>query len=188
MTARSECGAIPSAASGSFATNPRLDSSNRAKDGSAYWVDTTIVPFLDDRGKPWQYMAIRYDITERKLHETKLREQAALTSLGEMAAVVAHEVRNPLAGLRSGMQLLATLFPEAGEGRELLGDMITRVDSLNVEDGETYEIAFVADNPGIWMDHCHNLRHAHEGLVAHLAYLGVTTPFLIGGERPNTPE
>ena len=34
------------------------------------------------------------------------------------------------------------------------------VDSLNVADGETYEIAFVADNPGIWMDHCHNLTHA----------------------------
>ena len=34
------------------------------------------------------------------------------------------------------------------------------VDSLNVGDGETYEIAFLADNPGIWMDHCHNLDHA----------------------------
>ena len=32
------------------------------------------------------------------------------------------------------------------------------VDSLNVRDGETYDIAFVADNPGVWMDHCHNLR------------------------------
>lgn len=62
------------------------------------------------------------------------------------------------------------------------------VDSLNIEDGETYEIAFVADNPGIWMDHCHNLRHAREGLVAHLAYLGVTTPYVMGGERRNTPE
>ena len=51
------------------------------------------------------------------------------------------------------------------------------VDSLNVEDGETYEIAFVADNPGIWMDHCHNLEHARDGLVAHLAYAGVTEPF-----------
>src|SRR5680860_1792395 len=49
------------------------------------------------------------------------------------------------------------------------------VDSLNVADGETYEIAFVADNPGIWMDHCHNLRHAAEGLVAHLMYAGYNT-------------
>ena len=37
------------------------------------------------------------------------------------------------------------------------------VDSLNVADGETYDIAFVADNPGIWMDHCHNLDHARDG-------------------------
>jgi FtsP/CotA-like multicopper oxidase with cupredoxin domain len=54
------------------------------------------------------------------------------------------------------------------------------VDTLNVEDGETYEIAFLADNPGIWMDHCHNLPHAVEGLVAHLMYEGVTTPYRVG--------
>ena len=62
------------------------------------------------------------------------------------------------------------------------------VDSLNVEDGESYEIAFVADNPGIWMDHCHNLEHARDGLVAHLAYAGVTAPFLVGGDAHNEPE
>jgi FtsP/CotA-like multicopper oxidase with cupredoxin domain len=62
------------------------------------------------------------------------------------------------------------------------------VDSLNVLDGETYEIAFVADNPGVWMDHCHNLPHAAEGLVAHLMYDGYTTPFRIGGDARNEPE
>ena len=62
------------------------------------------------------------------------------------------------------------------------------VDSLNVEDGETYEIAFVADNPGIWMDHCHNLDHARDGLVAHLAYAGIAEPFEVGGDRDNQPE
>jgi PAS domain S-box-containing protein len=104
---------------------------NRAKDGSLYWVDTTIVPFLDESGKPWQYMAIRYDITERKRHEQKLFEQAALTSLGEMAAVVAHEVRNPLAGIRSGIQILSSQFALDTEGRDLTSEIIARVDSLN---------------------------------------------------------
>jgi FtsP/CotA-like multicopper oxidase with cupredoxin domain len=60
------------------------------------------------------------------------------------------------------------------------------VDTLQVGDGETYDVAFVADNPGLWMDHCHNLPHAVEGLMAHVMYDGVTTPYRLGG--PNTPE
>jgi len=62
------------------------------------------------------------------------------------------------------------------------------VDSLNVADGESYDIAFVADNPGIWMDHCHNLPHAAEGLVAHLMYFNVRTEFMLGGTFENKPE
>ena len=62
------------------------------------------------------------------------------------------------------------------------------VDSLNVADGETYEIAFLADNPGVWMDHCHNLDHARDGLVTHLVYTGVTEPFRVGGQGSNAPE
>jgi FtsP/CotA-like multicopper oxidase with cupredoxin domain len=62
------------------------------------------------------------------------------------------------------------------------------VDSLNVAHGEEYVVAFVADNPGIWMDHCHNLPHAAEGLVAHLMYAGHDTPFRIGGRGGNEPE
>jgi len=104
---------------------------NRAKDGTIYWVDTTIVPFLDEAGKPYQYMAIRYEITDRKRSEDKLREQAALTRLGEMAAVVAHEVKNPIAGIRGALQVLASRMPAEQRDRLVIGDIIGRLDSLN---------------------------------------------------------
>jgi len=104
---------------------------NRAKDGSIYWVDTTIVPFRDQRQKPYQYMAIRYEITDRKRSEDKLREQAALARLGEMAAVVAHEVKNPLAAIKGALQIIGGRMPEGSRDRAIVGDVVTRVDSLN---------------------------------------------------------
>jgi PAS domain S-box-containing protein len=104
---------------------------NRAKDGSLYWVDTTIVPFLDGRGKPYQYMAIRYEISDRKRTEKLLREQAALARLGEMAAVVAHEVKNPIAGIRGALQVISSRMPPEQRDRAVMGEIITRLDGLN---------------------------------------------------------
>jgi len=57
-----------------------------------------------------------------------------------------------------------------------------------VRPGEVWELALVADNPGIWMDHCHDLSHAAAGMMMTLAYDGVTTPFQHGGAHANRPE
>ncbi|MBI4264362.1 MAG: PAS domain S-box protein [Acidobacteria bacterium] len=103
---------------------------NRAKDGRFYWVDTTIVPFLDARGKPHQYIAIRFDITARKAAEARLAQQAALARVGQMAAVVAHEVRNPLAGIKGALQVLMSRRKATDPELPVMRDVVGRIDSL----------------------------------------------------------
>jgi len=104
---------------------------NRAKDGHIYWVDTTIVPFLNERGKPYQYIAIRSDITARKEAEEKLAQQATLARVGQMAAVVAHEVRNPLAGIKGAVQVLISRRTAGDSELPVMRDIVGRIDSLS---------------------------------------------------------
>jgi PAS domain S-box-containing protein len=112
---------------------------NRAKDGSIYWVDTTIVPFLNSEGKPYQYVAIRHDITQRKLGEEQILKQAAelqrasqLSFVGELAAGLAHEIKNPLAGIQGAVDILIRRRDRNDPEREALEGMrheVQRIDS-----------------------------------------------------------
>jgi PAS domain S-box-containing protein len=104
---------------------------NRAKDGSIYWVDTTIVPLLNESGKPREYLAIRSDITARKAMEQQLVDQAALAQLGHLAAVVAHEVRNPLAGVKGSLQVLRARVAVSPSDVKVIDAMIARLNTLN---------------------------------------------------------
>ncbi|UXM92695.1 multicopper oxidase family protein [Paenarthrobacter sp. JL.01a] len=62
------------------------------------------------------------------------------------------------------------------------------LDTVEVLPGEVWEVLLHADNPGIWMDHCHNLDHAAEGMMMMLKYEGVSSPFVHGGHAGNRPE
>lgn len=84
---------------------------NKAKDGSFYWVDTTITPQLGPDGKPVAYMAIRVDITARKLAEAKISHMAghdALTGIGNRA-VLHEKLEEALARLRRRQETFAVL-------------------------------------------------------------------------------
>ncbi len=104
---------------------------NRAKNGQWYWVDTTIVPFLDARGRPYRYIAIRADITARKRAEAELVRQESLARVGQLAAMVAHEVRNPLAGIKGVMQILISRRRSGDAEVPLMREVVGRIDALS---------------------------------------------------------
>ncbi|MGM0575341.1 MAG: two-component system sensor histidine kinase NtrB [Myxococcota bacterium] len=108
--------------------------------GKAFWVDTTIVPFVDREGRPERYLTIRTDITARKEAEARLREREALAQLGEMSAIVAHEVKNPLTGISGALQIIDRRLPEDASERRVIASIQSRIQSLDaaIQDLLTY--------------------------------------------------
>src|SRR5215470_11660107 len=91
---------------------------NRAKDGKYYWVDTTIVPFLNSSGKPYQYIAIRNDITERKMAE---EARLLLASIVESSddAIIGKTLEGIITAWNSGAERLYGYTAEEVIGRPI---------------------------------------------------------------------
>jgi PAS domain S-box-containing protein len=93
---------------------------NRAKDGTFYWVDSTIVPLLDAGGRPEQFVAIRADITRRKRGEEALLQSQKLESLGVLASGIAHDFNNLFTSILGNCHLSALTL---GEGNPVASQL-----------------------------------------------------------------
>ena len=78
-----------------------------------------------------KFVGILHDLTKRVRMEQQLREQTTLARLGEMAAVLAHEVENPLAGIRGAIQVVGTRLPPDNASGPILKEIVSRIDSLD---------------------------------------------------------
>ena len=104
-------------------------------------VDFTLKPILDGEGKVMQVLAEGRDLTDRKRAEVSLREIGALTTMGQIAARVAHEINNPLAGIQNAFLLVRDAIPPEHPHHHFVGAIdreIARIAAVTRQLYETY--------------------------------------------------
>ena len=101
----------------------------RRRDGTEFPVHLSVGEIVT--GGERRFTGILHDLTARVRIEEQLREQAALARVGEMAAVIAHEVKNPLAGVRGAIQVIGSRLPKEGKDASMIEEIVARIDALN---------------------------------------------------------
>jgi PAS domain S-box-containing protein len=101
----------------------------RRQDGSTFPLHLSVGKMTVGGAK--KFTGILHDLSARVRIEEQLREQTSLARLGEMAAVIAHEVKNPLAGVRGAIQVIGTRLPKDGKDAVMIKEIVSRIDTLN---------------------------------------------------------
>lgn len=99
------------------------------RDGSVFRVQLSIGEMIVEGER--RFTGILHDLSTRVTMEERLREQASMARLGEMAAVVAHEIRNPLAGIRGAIEVIGSRLPAGSRDATVIREIVTRIDGLN---------------------------------------------------------
>lgn len=119
-----------------------------------------------------KFTGILHDLRERVAIEARLREQEALARLGEMAAVIAHEIRNPLAGIRGAVQVIGSRLPASSPDAAIMAEIVQRIDGLGALMKDLLLFARPPQPRPVMVDVA--------GLVLSTAALLATDPFLRG--------
>ena len=99
------------------------------KDGSTFPLHLSVGKMAID-GEP-HFTGILHDLSSRADLEDRLREATAMARLGEMAAVIAHEVKNPLAAVRGAIQVIGSRMKSDAGDAAIIKEIIARIDALN---------------------------------------------------------
>jgi PAS domain S-box-containing protein len=106
------------------------------KDGTELWCSLTRTPLHDGHGSVVGSAAVLRDITEQRRTEAELARARTLATIGEMSAKIAHEIKNPLAGIYAAVQVLARELPPADHRREIfdeIGEEVRRLDQTVID-------------------------------------------------------
>jgi two-component system sensor kinase FixL len=101
----------------------------RRKDGTIFPLHLSVGEMTINGER--KFTGVVHDLTDRVALEERLREQSALVKLGEMAAVLAHEIKNPLAGIRGAVQVIGGRLPAESVDAQMMKEIVSRIDSLD---------------------------------------------------------
>lgn len=117
---------------------------NKAKDGSYYWVDTTIIPFLNEKGRPYQFVAIRNEITQKKLMEEKINQlsQRIIQAQEAERERISREIHDDLGQSLATLKMLIQSSALEGSGDVRLNDLRSKeIASVNAIIEKTRHLA-----------------------------------------------